>query len=76
VRVGLLRGGSTVISAGLKSGLPLGDDAQENGLLTGDGEFNQILSLQLGQSFYIFEAVSIVQLKRPIGVKPDISICK
>jgi hypothetical protein len=52
VRVGLLRGGPTVISAGLKFGLPFGDDAQANGLLTGDGEFNQMLSLQLGHSFY------------------------
>lgn len=52
VRVGLLRGGATVISAGLKFGLPIGDDTQANGLLTGDGEFNQILSLQLGHSFY------------------------
>jgi hypothetical protein len=52
VRVGLRRGGSTVISAGLKLGLPIGDDTQTSGLLTGDGEFNQILSLQLGHSFY------------------------
>jgi hypothetical protein len=52
VRLGLLRGGPTVISAGLKFGLPLGDDTQTNGLLTGDGEFNQIVSLQLGHSFY------------------------
>jgi hypothetical protein len=52
VRVGLLRGGSTVISAGLKFGLPIGDDTQANGLLTGDGEFNQIFLLQLGHSFY------------------------
>jgi hypothetical protein len=52
VRLGLLRGGPTVISAGLKFGLPIGDDTQANGLLTGDGEFNQMLSLQLGHSFY------------------------
>jgi hypothetical protein len=52
LRLGLLRGGATVISAGLKFGLPLGDNTQANGLLTGDGEFNQILSLQLGHSFY------------------------
>jgi hypothetical protein len=52
VRLGLLRRGPTVISAGLKLGLPIGDDTQANGLLTGDGEFNQIVSLQLGHSFY------------------------
>lgn len=52
VRLGLLRDGPTVISAGLMFGLPLGNDMQVNGLLTGDGEFNQILSLQLGHSFY------------------------
>lgn len=52
VRLGLLRGGPTVISAGFKFGLPVGDNTQENGLLTGDGEFNQMLSLLLGHSFY------------------------
>jgi hypothetical protein len=52
VRLGLLRDRSTVLSLGLKLGLPLGDDAQENGLLTGDGEFNQLLTLQVGHSFY------------------------
>lgn len=52
VRIGLLRKGPTVISAGFKFGLPLGDNEQVNGLLTGDGEFNQILALQLGHSFY------------------------
>lgn len=52
MRLGLLRGGPTVISAGFKFGLPIGDNTQANGLLTGDGEFNQILSLQLGHSFY------------------------
>lgn len=52
VRLGLRRGGPTVISASLKLGLPIGDDTQANGLLTGDGEFNQMLSLQLGHSFY------------------------
>jgi len=51
-RVGLIRVGPTVLSAGLKLGLPIGDYTQENGLLTGDGEFNQIFSLQLGHSFY------------------------
>jgi len=51
VRIGLLRNGPTVISAGLKLGLPIGDDDQKNGLFTGDGEFNQFLSLQLGHSF-------------------------
>jgi len=52
IRVGLLRNGPTVVSAGLQLGLPIGDDAQENGLLTGDGEFNQFISMQLGHSFY------------------------
>lgn len=52
VRVGLLRSGPTVLSAGLKFGLPFGDNSQPNGLLTGDREFNQILSLQLGHSFH------------------------
>ena len=44
--------GATVISAGLTLGVPLGKDTQANGLLTGDGETNQILSLQAGHSLY------------------------
>ena len=44
--------GATVISASLTLGLPIGDDTQTNGLLTGDGEANQILALQVGHSFY------------------------
>ncbi|MGE3801364.1 MAG: hypothetical protein AB7H80_10115, partial [Candidatus Kapaibacterium sp.] len=52
LRVGLLRSGPAVITAGLKLGIPLGESEQESGLLTGDGEFNQILSAGLGYSFY------------------------
>ena len=33
-------------------GLPIGDDTQTNGLLTGDGELNQLLALEAGHSFY------------------------
>jgi len=51
-RVGLRQNGPTVLSLGLKFGLPIGDDQQTNGLLTSDGEFNQSVSLQIGHSFY------------------------
>ena len=44
--------GATVISAALTLGVPLGDDSQPNGLLTGDGEANQLLALQIGHSLY------------------------
>lgn len=52
VRVQLFKTGSTVLTAGLKLGLPLGSDEQENGLYTGDGEFNQVLTIGAGHSFY------------------------
>ena len=52
VRFGLLQGGSSVMSAELILGLPIGDNSQPNGLLTGDGEFNQLLKAQFGHSFY------------------------
>lgn len=52
VRYGLLREGPLVASLGLHLGLPLGDDSQVNGLVTGDGEFNQHAVLALGYSFY------------------------
>lgn len=52
VRIGLKQNSSTVLSARVMFGLPLGKDEQQNGLLTGDGEFNQLLALELGHSFY------------------------
>ena len=39
---------SISISANLLLGLPTGNSKQENGLLTGDGEFNQMLKLAVG----------------------------
>ena len=51
LRVGLVQGGPTVVSAGVSLGIPAGNDQQGSGLLTGDGEFNQLLSLQAGHSF-------------------------
>ena len=44
--------GATTLGADLVLGLPLGDDTQANGLLTGDGEANQQLAVQAGHSFY------------------------
>ena len=52
LRIGLLSAGGTVLSTQIMFGLPLGDDRQINGLYTGDGEFNQSISLQVGQSLY------------------------
>ena len=48
----LLKSGAHVVSAGLILGLPLGDDDHFNGLVTGDGEFNQRLTLQWGYSLH------------------------
>lgn len=62
VRYRLLQRGGTVLSAGLSFGLPLGRDQQENGLLTGDGEFNQALTLQVGRSFYPLPAYLSAEL--------------
>ncbi len=52
LRIGLLKAGNTVLSAGLLLGLPVGNTDQANGLFTGDGEFNQRIALELGHSFY------------------------
>ncbi len=52
VRFGLLQKGNTVVSATLSFGIPTGNTTQENGLFTGDGEFNQQLMLGVGHSFY------------------------
>ena len=52
IRLGLVRAGGLVLSSEILLGVPLGDNKQANGLLTSDGEFNQLFKLQLGQSFY------------------------
>jgi hypothetical protein len=52
VRIGLIRHSPTVLSAGVLFGLPIGDANQRNGLLSGDGEFNQLLMLEVGHSFH------------------------
>ena len=46
-------GAATPISVGLLLGVPLGEDAggSQRNLQTGDGEFNQLLSLAAGRSF-------------------------
>jgi hypothetical protein len=53
-RIGLLTKGATVVSIQVMAGLPLGDSYtdQEIGLFTGDGEFNQLFSLQIGRSLW------------------------
>lgn len=53
-RIGLLTKGPTVVSIQVMAGLPLGDSfsEQEVGLFTGDGEFNQLFSLQVGRSLW------------------------
>ena len=52
VRIGILTGGPTVISLQAMAGLPLGDSGGDIVLWTGDGEFNQHFSLQVGHSLY------------------------
>ena len=53
-RIGLLTNRATVVSLQVMAGLPLGDSftEQEVGLFTGDGEFNQLFSLQVGHSLW------------------------
>ena len=52
VRIGILTEGPTVVSVQALAGLPLGDSGDEIALWTGDGEFNQHFSLQVGHSLY------------------------
>lgn len=52
IRYKLANLGQSVLSAGLSFGLPIGDANQKDGLLTGDGESDQQISLQFGHSFY------------------------
>ncbi len=52
MRLGLIRGGSSVVSAELLFGLPIGDGNLTKVLRTGDGEFNQLIKAQFGHSFH------------------------
>lgn len=52
LRVALVQRSPTVLSVGVLFGLPVGDANQPNGLLSGDGEFNQFVTLEAGHSFY------------------------
>ena len=52
VRIGILPEGPTVVSLQAIAGLPLGESAEDIVLWTGDGEFNQHVSLQIGHSLY------------------------
>lgn len=52
LRYGLVTNGALVVSAGGTLGLPAGNAEQENGLVTGDGEFNQIVYVGTGYSFW------------------------
>ena len=53
-KYGIKQKGATVISAKLTFGLPLGDASggASGAIQTGDGEFNQMLSVDVGHSFY------------------------
>ena len=51
VRIGLVQNRPFVLSLGVTLGLPLGNEDQQSGLLTGDGEFNQLVSVQAGVGF-------------------------
>lgn len=63
IRFGLLTNSATVISIQAMAGLPLGEAELDEFLWTGDGEFNQHVSLQLGHSLYPLPAY----LKGEIG---------
>ena len=53
-KYGIAQKGPTVVSAKITFGLPLGNpEGGESGTLqTGDGEFNQMISVDVGHSFY------------------------
>lgn len=55
LRYNLFQKGSTALSVGLQLGLPLGETAggSEGVLQTGDGEFNQFVSLEVGQGLQL-----------------------
>ncbi len=51
LKYGIAKFGPTVLSLSLSFGIPVGDNKQQNGLYTGDGEWNQQLAVGIGHSF-------------------------
>lgn len=47
-RFGIIQGKPFVLAASVTLGLPIGDAQDPNALLTGDGEFNQLVKLEAG----------------------------
>lgn len=62
VRIALIRNTPIVLSVGVSFGIPIGDSKQANGLLSGDGEFNQAVLLQAGYSLYPIPAYATAQV--------------
>ena len=52
LRYRIWQGEGSIISTELILGLPIGDTDNKMKLYTGDGEFNQIINILFGQSFY------------------------
>lgn len=61
LRIGVYAGDNDVISLTGMFGIPLGETTSPNGLWTGDDEFNQLVMLGYGHSFYPFPAWISVQ---------------
>ncbi|MBT3344714.1 MAG: hypothetical protein HN712_27975 [Gemmatimonadetes bacterium] len=77
LRYRLLDSDVGVLSAALRLGLPIGDDTQTNGLLTGDGEFNQQVALLFGRSLYPWPGhlgLEIAYNLRHDGYDDDVSV--
>jgi hypothetical protein len=52
LKVLLKKIGQTVLSGSITLGLPTGEGTPDGDLLTGDGEFNQAITIQAGHSLY------------------------
>jgi hypothetical protein len=52
LRIKVWRGEGSILSTELFLGIPIGNTEDELGLYTGDDEFNQIVNILYGQSFY------------------------
>ncbi len=79
LKYGIIQNGPIVLAASLILGLPLGDSeiTNENILQTGDGEFNQLITLEASHSFYpvlIYSSVSIGFNNRTNGFSEEVHV--
>ncbi|MFY0605333.1 MAG: hypothetical protein JXR10_01375 [Cyclobacteriaceae bacterium] len=79
IKYGIIQDGPIVLAASLLLGLPFGNSeiTAENILQTGDGEFNQLISLEASHSFYpapVYASIAVGFNNRTNGFSEEVHL--